>query len=341
MFLSIQGEGVHVGKPTFFIRTALCNLRCSWCLPGDVCVTTSGGRARRIVDVRVGDKVLAYDPSEQKPRYTRVEATHERLRGDLLNLTFESGHELTLTSEHPLYTSMGWRLGGDLTVEDRVLVLDRQMGASWARVSQIETRPGVSKVYNLTCSPYQSFFANNVLTHNCDTAYSWERGVAMSVEEIMKEVRKQGATSICLTGGEPLLWDDSRELVHELIGNGYDVVIETSGSLSIKDVPRDGSVCISMDVKCPSSGMEDKMDFENIQYLRPGDQLKFVIADETDYEYAREVLRKHEPPCDVVFQPEGGRDLLPLGNWVLRDNLRVRVLPQLHKLIWPEKARGV
>ncbi len=340
MFFSIQGEGIHVGKPTFFIRTAVCNLRCSWCLPGDVSVTTPGGRIP-VKEVRVGERVLAYDPLEEKPRYTEVEALHERLSGTLLLVSLESGHEIAITPEHPIYTAKGWRLGEDLIVGHRLLVLDRQMGATWARVSQIDTSTEVSKVYNLTCSPLQSFFANDVLTHNCDTAYSWERGVEMSVAEIMREVGKQRAKSVCLTGGEPLLWKDAGDLVRELVQDGYEVVIETSGSISIKDVPRDNGVCISMDIKCPSSGMAEKMDFENIPLLRRGDQLKFVIADEADYRYAKEVLLKHNPPCEVVFQPEGGRELLPLAKWVLRDSLGVRVLPQLHKLIWPGKTKGV
>ncbi len=341
MFFSIQGEGIHVGKPTFFIRTALCNLRCSWCLPADVSVTTDGGRKLSIEDVGIGDKVLAYDLSKQEPRYTEVETVHKRLSGGLLELSFESGHELTLTSEHPLYTSKGWRLCEDLDMGSRVLVLDRQMGASWARISQIEPRSGVHKVFNLTCSPHQTFFANDVLTHNCDTAYSWERGVEMSVEEIVEQVGKQRAESICLTGGEPLLWKDSKDLIRELIKQGFEVIVETSGSVSIEDLPRNEGVCVSMDIKCPSSGMEDQMKFENLRLLREGDQLKFVIADEKDYEYAKRVLQEHGAACDVVFQPEGGRNLLPLARWVLRDNLRVRVLPQLHKLIWPEKERGV
>ncbi len=83
------------------------------------------------------------------------------------------------------------------------------------------------------------------------------------------------------------------------------------------------------------------MDFSNIERLRPGDQLKFVIADEADYEYAKEVIRTYTPHCEVVMQPEGGRRLLPLAQWVLRDGLGVRVLPQLHRLIWPELDRGV
>lgn len=341
MFFSIQGEGLHIGKPTFFIRTALCNLRCSWCLPGDASVQTPESQEKAIEKVQVGEEVLAYSPSEQKVRYTRVEKKHVRYCEYLLEIWLESGHRLMVTPEHPIYTSQGWRLAEDVSVGDRVLVLDRQMGKSWARVSDVEGIGGAAKVYNLTCSPLPNFFVNDVLTHNCDTKYSWERGVEMSVEDILKEVGKQSAKSICLTGGEPLLWRDSMDLIRELVKRGYEVVVETSGSISIEDVPREGKVCISMDIKCPSSGMQDKMEFDNMALLRPGDQLKFVIADEADYEYAKEVLRRYEPRCEVVFQPEGGRNLAPLARWVLRDELQVRVLPQLHKLIWPEKDRGV
>jgi 7-carboxy-7-deazaguanine synthase len=341
MFSSIQGEGLHLGKPTFFIRTAICNLRCSWCLPGDASVQTSDGERKAIEDVEVGEEVLAYSPSDQRVRYTRVEERHVRYCDYLLEIWLESGHGLSLTPEHPVYTSRGWRLARDISVGERVLVLDRQMGKSWARVSDVESVTGTTKVYNLTCNPLQNFFANDVLTHNCDTRYSWEHGVEMSVTDILKEVEKQSARSICLTGGEPLLWKDSFELIRELVRREYEVVVETSGSISIRDVPRDGRVCISMDIKCPSSGMQDKMDFDNIELLRPGDQLKFVIADERDYEYAKETVQKYRPRCEVVFQPEGGKRLLPLAQWVLRDGLQVRVLPQLHRLIWPERERGV
>ncbi|MCJ2519561.1 MAG: hypothetical protein LN412_01250 [Candidatus Thermoplasmatota archaeon] len=341
MFTSLQGEGIHIGKPTFFVRTALCNLRCSWCVPGDALISTREEGEKRIAEVRVGEEILAYNSAEQRTRYTWVEERQIRDSSHILEIWTEGGHGLAATREHPVYTPIGWKQVGSLSLGDRIIVLDRHTGQSWARLSEIGNRTGVSSVYNLTCSPLQNFFANDILTHNCDTEYSWEKGVEMSVSEIMGEVQKQSAESVCLTGGEPLLWEDSKELIRELQKGSYEVVVETSGSISIKDVPRSNGVCISMDIKCPSSGMEGRMDFGNMELLRPGDQLKFIIADEADYEYAKDVLRKHDPSCEVVMQPEGGRRLLPLVRWVLMDGLGVRVLPQLHRLVWPERERGV
>ena len=97
---------------------------------------------------------------------------------------------------------------------------------------------------------------------------------------------------------------------------------------------------ISLDIKCPSSGMQEKMDFSNLELLSLNDQLKFIIADLKDYEYAKEIIEKCKPVCSLIMTPVGGRKLRKLTEWVLADGLHVRVLPQLHKLIWREK-KGV
>ncbi|MGH7888955.1 MAG: 7-carboxy-7-deazaguanine synthase QueE, partial [Thermodesulfobacteriota bacterium] len=124
-------------------------------------------------------------------------------------------------------------------------------------------------------------------------------------------------------------------------GNGYTIVLETSGHKEPPSVFWTESCLISMDCKCPSSGMEEKMDFSLFQKLRPNDQLKFVIRDELDYEYAKETLKKYKIGANIIFQPVYGSDLKWLTERVLKDNLEeVRVLPQLHKIIWGE-IRGV
>lgn len=170
----------------------------------------------------------------------------------------------------------------------------------------------------------------------CDTQYaSTEKGEEVTVEWIT-EVTKNDR-DICLTGGEPLLQKDSVELMRRLSDAGKTVVLETNGSVSVKDVPDSENIIISMDIKCPGSGMQDKMCFENIGLLKEKDQLKFVISDGTDLEYAVDVIKKYDPKCEVIFTPVGGMDIEPLAEEVVERRLNVRVLPQLHKIIWGNK----
>jgi 7-carboxy-7-deazaguanine synthase len=121
------------------------------------------------------------------------------------------------------------------------------------------------------------------------------------------------------------------------VDEGYEVCLETNGSKSIEDIPCLGSMVISLDIKCPSSGMHEKMDLSNLELLSLNDQLKFIIADVKDYEYAKEIIDQYKPICSLIMTPVGGRRLKELTEWVLKDGLNVRVLPQLHKLIWGEK----
>ena len=167
----------------------------------------------------------------------------------------------------------------------------------------------------------------------CDTQYATsEKGEDMSVDEIMELVKDD--SDICLTGGEPLLQPDAIELIGKLAKAGKTVVIETNGSISLKDVPDSDNIIISMDIKCPCSGMQDRMDFSNISKLKKKDQLKFVISDGVDLEYAVGILEKYKPECEVIFTPVGGMDIEPLAEEVLERRINARVLPQLHKIIW-------
>ncbi len=171
----------------------------------------------------------------------------------------------------------------------------------------------------------------------CDTKYAYEEGKEMTLEEIVTRVRDFKANYVCLTGGEPLLQKDITKLIQELSDEGYQVSLETNGSISIEELPCLDSLMISLDIKCPSSGMHEKMEFSNLELLSPNDQLKFIIEDEKDYGYAKDIITKYNPICSIIMMPVGGIDLKNLAEWVLRDNLNVRVLPQLHKLIWGEK----
>jgi 7-carboxy-7-deazaguanine synthase len=174
----------------------------------------------------------------------------------------------------------------------------------------------------------------------CDTKYAREGGEERSIDQIFDQVEGFGTPFVCLTGGEPLVQDEIYELIDTLLDNGYQVTIETNGSIPLDRIPNSEDVLISMDVKCPSSGMSDKIVYDNLEFLSPRDQLKFIIADRVDYLFALKVMREHEVNAPIIMTPVGGTDLNELAEWVLRDKIFVRVLPQLHKLIWGDK-RGV
>ncbi|MCX8173523.1 MAG: radical SAM protein [Thermoplasmata archaeon] len=173
----------------------------------------------------------------------------------------------------------------------------------------------------------------------CDTKYAFDEGTEMSIEAIFTKVDEFNVGRVCITGGEPLLYKDITKLLSRFIDAGYFVQLQTNGSRTIQEMPCEENLCISMDIKCPSSGMQDKMEFSNIELLSPFDELKFVIADETDLNYARQVIDKYQPKTNVVFQPVYGTDIKFIADAVVKEELNVRVLPQLHKIIWGE-VRG-
>ena len=174
----------------------------------------------------------------------------------------------------------------------------------------------------------------------CDTEYAREGGEELSIEQIMTELEKHKTQFICLTGGEPLMQKDIIKLLDKLVDKYYHVTLETNGSLPLEDVPCSENMLISMDIKCPSSGMEERMLMSNIDLLSPADQLKFIVADLDDLMYAEGILKNHEARCNVVFTPVGGMELEPVARFVLSRKLNARVLPQLHKLIWGDR-KGV
>lgn len=174
----------------------------------------------------------------------------------------------------------------------------------------------------------------------CDTVFAREEGEEMSVPEIIREVDAKESPMVCVTGGEPLLQKGIYRLLESLLSRSYHVTLETNGSLPLDEVPCNEMLMISMDLKCPSSGMWDQMLMENIEVLSPYDQLKFVIAGDEDMDHVREVLGTYDVNCPVIVTPVGGMDLRPLAEWALDNRLQVRVLPQLHKIIWGER-RGV
>ena len=169
----------------------------------------------------------------------------------------------------------------------------------------------------------------------CDTKYALEGGEEASVDEIMEMV--DDTENVCVTGGEPMLQEDMPELLDRLLRAGKRIVVETNGSVDISGIPKDEKVIVSLDVKCPSSGMSEKNLLSNLEHIGKKDQLKFVISDKADLNYAIRFIREHPVETNVIFCPVGGMDLLPIAEEVVRRKLNVRVLPQLHKIIWGDK----
>jgi 7-carboxy-7-deazaguanine synthase len=180
----------------------------------------------------------------------------------------------------------------------------------------------------------------NLRCSYCDTAYAYYSKKEMNLEEIISKINKYNCNYIYITGGEPLLQKNINELINILIKKGYKIGIETNGSIDIKKISENKSVMISLDIKCPSSNMHKKMLFHNITYLGQGDQLKFIIVDKEDYNYAKTIINKYCPICSIFFQTVDNINLKKLANWILKDGLNIRMGLQIHKIIWG-KMSGV
>lgn len=208
------------------------------------------------------------------------------------------------------------------------------------RVSEIfaslqgeSTTVGVSTVFvRLTGCPLRC--------HWCDTTYAFRGGERLALDEILARVAAFGLSEVCVTGGEPLAQPACRELLTLLADAGYRVSLETSGAISIAGL--DPRVRCVMDLKAPGSGEVDKNLWDNLEHLRAHDEVKFVLADRIDYEWAKDILERHDLArrATVLFSPVAG-SLPPsaLAEWIVADRLPVRFQLQLHKILWGD-ARG-
>ena len=177
----------------------------------------------------------------------------------------------------------------------------------------------------------------------CDTPYAFTEGRKMSVEDVVERVREFGCDVVEITGGEPLLQKEVYPLMERLLDEGRTVMIETGGHLSADAVP--AGVIRILDIKCPGSGESEKIHWPNLDKLRSSDELKFVIQDRADYEFARDVVARHDlmTRCAaVLFSPvHGVLAAKQLAEWILADRLPVRLQLQAHKYIWSPDTRGV
>jgi len=175
----------------------------------------------------------------------------------------------------------------------------------------------------------------------CDSEYTFSGGEQMSVDDVVRQVKSYGCNLVEITGGEPLAQKESLDLISRLCDEGFEVLIETSGSIDI--APVDKRATIILDIKCPGSGEAEKNRWENLQHLKPNDEIKFVIADRADYDWSRKVIEQRSlHRWTLLLSPVWGEmDLKSLAEWMLADRVPARLQTQLHKHIWGAEARGV
>lgn len=176
----------------------------------------------------------------------------------------------------------------------------------------------------------------------CDTKYAYDEAVDLTVDEAIGRVNAFGLQFVQITGGEPMLQGDVYELMDRLLISGYKVSLETNGSMDLSSV--DTMVVKIIDIKCPSSGESGQMYFNNLNYLLKSDEIKFVIKDRDDYNWAKGIIDRYNliERCNILISPVYGEiEPREMAEWILEDNLNVRLQIQLHKLIWHPEMRGV
>lgn len=173
----------------------------------------------------------------------------------------------------------------------------------------------------------------------CDTAYAFTGGETVSIASVLEQVASHRPRYVTVTGGEPLAQKNCIGLLKALCDAGYEVSLETGGAMDISEV--DARVMRVVDIKTPGSGEQGKNRWENLALLAAHDELKFVLCDEADYLWARDIMERHQLAnrCTILFSPvHGSMNPTHLAEWILRDNLPVRLQVQLHKLLWQDAA---
>ena len=200
---------------------------------------------------------------------------------------------------------------------------------------------GESSYAGKPCTFVRLTFCNLRCTY-CDTEYAFYNGQEMSIQEVLDKIRNHPTDLVEITGGEPLLQPAVFPLITRLLNEQKTVLIETGGGVDIRSVDR--RAVLIYDIKCPDSGMVDKNRWEDISYLKPEDEVKFVLASNRDYEWAKAKIDELKLPGkhSILFSPVWGQlEAQELAAWVLRDGLPIRLQLQLHKVLWGAEKRGV
>lgn len=182
----------------------------------------------------------------------------------------------------------------------------------------------------------------NLRCSYCDTKYAYNEGRELSEEDIIGEVKRYGISLVEITGGEPLIQKAVFHLIENLLDEKYKVLIETNGSMNIKDV--DKRAVVILDIKTPGSGMSEKMDLSNLENIKSTDEIKFVVTNRTDYEWSKDIIYRYNliNKCHLLLSPAYG--ILPsedLARWMIEDRLQARLNLQLHKYIFGSDRKGI
>lgn len=182
----------------------------------------------------------------------------------------------------------------------------------------------------------------NLRCRYCDTKYAYKSGENRTISSIMNQIAEYPLERVEITGGEPLLQEETGKLIQALLDRNYEVLLETNGSQSIENIP--DSVVKIIDVKTPGSGEENSFYRDNIDFINKQDNLKFVITDKNDFDWSKKFIKQYqlESKCEILFSTvKEELSYSTICEWILEEGVNVRFQPQLHKLIWPNQAKGV